>query len=199
MTNKENTDPFSATQERRINDIVEGALKKWVASVKSQAKNVLLGFGLFVSLLVGTELVTKADLIRMLHSQLFPPDPSPALTLTFQDSFELADGDGRSASGDVSFYSEKGQHVELFAQITHRFGVKKRRVVVAIDGTPFGSPVEHFGGGFRDISKQLASGKDLSADENYHSVSFSLDDSQVDALTDQVYITCLVYVSRDIE
>ncbi len=177
-------------------DEAEKIVGERFARVFVKVKWFALGLGALVIFFVVTDLIGKAALLRMLHEEVFPSAPSGQAALAFQDTFELKASDDHSAFGSVFFYAEKGQPVKLYAQLNHRFtgSGPRRRVVVSIDGKQIGKPTLEFIGGFKNITLDLDWKTDPEKPDNFHSIVFSLDDSQDDTIKDQVIVTCIVMV-----
>ncbi len=195
----ENSEEKRAKLEAQFEVQVKEAVRKEAEEQISQKlkmylyliKGVLIGLSIF-----SFGVISDADFVHTLHDMAFPPEGPNHIAISYESLIELRSDDPRFQSGALSFYTEKNQKIKIYAHFFHRFSgnLEQRRVIISVDNNRISDPILQFTGGFQDITDKLDWDTRFEREENVHQLGFSLDDSQLPNLTDEVSVICVVLV-----
>ena len=181
-----------------VRDVVRDEVKEVVKRYRRRGGIFLAGFASMLTILVGTDLFTKADIIRGTHRIAFPEPALERVAVSYESFLELRKTkDSRSATRSIAFYAEPQQRVKVYARVDHRFAGNQdlRRVLVTLDRRRItGEGRTELAGAFHDVTDRLEFSSDFSTQPNVHSLTFKLDDSQPDSLRDELSIVCVILV-----
>lgn len=188
-----------------IEAIVDKKLADHDKRLKEKFKYFIYGLVSLIFLIIITGLITKRNLIILVHDTIFNyPNKtnstiqkilSSEVAISYHRSFWLENPD--QPNEKMLFYASPSQRVQVYIESSH-YGtsIERRKVIAWLNETELGNPKADFKGGFKDITKKLFNEESSFSirGENIHLLEFGLDQTQPIDLNDKVYIDCVIIV-----
>ncbi len=156
-----------------------------------------------VVVITGAGLIGGADVVRVLHNEMFPPMTPDRIAYSYQASFTLRWSDPGSRSAALTFYATEAQAVETYAEFGYPPWDKgeRRKVSIQLNGNTVAPPSTN------DVCVDLtddleqkhglrnaSDNRFFSLVKNMHTLAFHLADVQSGELADEVYVVCIINV-----
>lgn len=183
---------------------VDQRIEEYLSTYRKVLKAFLGGLVLFFVIVISGGLISKKNLITLIHDSVFRPDDKiiteigkthgSEVAVSYHRSFVLRNIDQNEK---MLFYATPGQTVKIYLEVDHYGGGEPRKVKILLNSKDlWNKPIEQFRGGFQDITSRVSS-KDnfpLNRQEHVHALEFNLDDTQPKKLKDTVVIDCVIIV-----
>lgn len=183
---------------------VDQRIEEYLSTYRKVLKAFLAGLVLFFVIVISGGLISKKNLITLIHDSVFRPDDKiiteigkthgSEVAVSYHRSFVLRNIDQNEK---MLFYATPGQTVKIYLEVDHYGGGEPRKVKILLNSKDlWNKPIEQFRGGFEDITSRVSS-KDnflINRQEHVHALEFNLDDTQPKKLKDTVVIDCVIIV-----